>query len=100
MLRPHEVGDARLDAGLADKVVDVDRAVLAEAVDATDPLLEDGRVPRTLDVDTGARGALQVQAPPPASVAAASRGVPCAVRREWPDQIRTTFTRSAWEANA
>src|SRR5712691_8506865 len=30
LLRPHEVRDPRLDAGLADQVVDVDRAILAE----------------------------------------------------------------------
>ena len=57
----HEVGDPRLDAGLADQVVDVDRAALAEPVDPADPLLEDRRVPGQLEVDAGARRALQVE---------------------------------------
>ena len=42
--------------------VDVNRAALSEAVDPADSLLEHGGVPGKLDVDAGARGALQVEA--------------------------------------
>ncbi len=54
--------DAGFDALLADQVVDVDRQLLAQAVDPADPLLEHGRVPGELEVDHAVGGALQVQA--------------------------------------
>ena len=62
LLRADQGGDPRLDALLADQVVDVDRQLLAEAVDAADPLFEDGRVPGKLEVDHAVGRALEVQA--------------------------------------
>jgi len=45
LLGPDEIRDARFDPGLADQVVDVDGAVLSEAIDPADSLLEHGGVP-------------------------------------------------------
>ena len=61
LLRADQAGDPRLDPLLADEVVDVDRLLLAEAVDPPDPLFEDGRVPGQLEVDHAVRGVLEVQ---------------------------------------
>ena len=61
LLGADQVGDPRLDALLADQVVDVDRLLLAEPVDPADPLLEHGRVPGELEVDHAVGGALEVE---------------------------------------
>src|SRR5207247_10620922 len=61
LLGPDEIRDPRLDPGLAHQVINVNRATLSKAVDPADALLEHRRVPRKLDVDTGARGTLQVE---------------------------------------
>ena len=61
LLRADQGGDPRFDSLLADEVVDVDRQLLAQAVDAADPLLEHGRVPGELEVDHAVGGALQVE---------------------------------------
>jgi len=58
---PTGVTPERVFDGTTD-VVDVDGAGLAEPVDAPDPLLEHRRVPRHLEGDASARGALQVEA--------------------------------------
>ena len=61
LLRADQGGDPRFDALLADEVVDVDRQLLAEAVDAADPLFEHGRVPGELEVDHAVGGVLEVE---------------------------------------
>src|SRR5439155_12024248 len=61
LLGTDEIRDSRFDPGLADQVVDVDGAVLSEAIDPADSLLEHGGVPGKLDVDARARGSLQVE---------------------------------------
>ena len=58
---PTRAGDPRFDALLADQIVDVDRQLLADAVDAADSLFQHGRVPGKLEVDHAVGRALQVQ---------------------------------------
>jgi hypothetical protein len=57
-----EPGDPVLDPAGRDQVVDVDRLGLAEAEDPADALLEHRRVPREVEVDAAACGALEVEA--------------------------------------
>ena len=53
--------DPLLDPARRDEVVDVDGLRLPEPEDPADPLLEHRGVPRHLEVDAAARGALEVQ---------------------------------------
>jgi hypothetical protein len=53
--------DASLDAALGDEVVDLDWTLLPEAVDASDALLQDGRVPGELEVDDAVGGPLEIE---------------------------------------
>ena len=61
LLRADQGGDPRFDALLANQVVHVDRQLLADAVDAADPLFQHGRVPGELEIDHAVGRALKVE---------------------------------------
>ena len=61
LFRSDQRGDAGFDALLADQVIDVDRQLLAKAVDTPDSLFEHRGIPWELDVDNAVGGALKVQ---------------------------------------